>query len=524
MAGLGLFSAMTLAHLPTLLLLIGYPVYWIELYFLPHPSGHTTYFAAALFMLAVVVVMARSIRQAGADQLWRWHVWGWSCAGISLFILGIMAWASLLPPHLIQESDVMNYHITLPRQHLMLNSFAHLPWSSADLFLLPIDFALAPYWLMTELPNKYPQFIFFAGLLLAAGSLTRRLGGDRDKTWMAGFFILGAHGIAIQGGTAMLDVVLCYLFIAALDSLLKGRAVLAAIELAFFVFAKPGIPMMFVAVVGAVVLLWFLARGQTTSWGFFPSGTGMPPVKFKVFALSFLCAALCVGGPFMVKAAMHTGTPFYPIGAGMLTSNTEPVSAMRQEIDRRGKDHFAAKDQYGGRGMKDLVTHFWLIAVPEKGVNNRFDYPLGLPWLLMLGPFAFFLFKACRGRNFPLLPVLCVVYWLFWWLTCQQSRFLFVPMALMIITVVAAIPRISRVLWACAITALLLTALSAYRAHAGDLGKRPYEVLRAYDRQLLSQAKLVKPGDVGEVDTPDAAFAPFIINVKKEHMFFVLTP
>ena len=55
------------------------------------------------------------------------------CAGLILAAF----YASFYPPHLLPETDAINYHYTLPRQHLILNSFAHLPWSVADLFTLP---------------------------------------------------------------------------------------------------------------------------------------------------------------------------------------------------------------------------------------------------------------------------------------------------------------------------------------------------------------------------------------------------
>jgi len=46
----------------------------------------------------------------------------------------------------------------------------------------------------------------------------------------------------------------------------------------------------------------------------------------------------------------------------------------------------AMKDAYGlKRSLPGFVKHFWLVAVPEQGVNNRFDYPLGLIYLLCLG-------------------------------------------------------------------------------------------------------------------------------------------
>ena len=83
---------------------------------------------------------------------------------LSVLILVVGLYASLLPPHLMQESDALNYHYTIVRQHLILQSFKHIAWSHTDLFLLPINFALAPFWFESVLPNKLPQFLFFLGL------------------------------------------------------------------------------------------------------------------------------------------------------------------------------------------------------------------------------------------------------------------------------------------------------------------------------------------------------------------------
>jgi hypothetical protein len=516
---------MTASHLPTLLLLIGYPVYWIELYFFPHPTGHATWLASLLFIIgAMVLLFRRKISfEFPVDNKFLWI----ACA-LSFVILAVAAAASCLPPHLMQEYDAINYHITIPRQHLLTGSFAHLPWSLTDLFLLPVNFALAPFWLATELPNKWPQFLFFFMLPFTVGSLTQKLGGDRRQAWLAGLLVLGAHGISIQAGTAMLDVTLCYLFVAALNSFLGGYVVLAAIEMAFFVFAKPAFPLLCFALALGISVLW-LATYRTgwlkaCRWGFLPEVSKSSDGAFKKFVLSFLCAGIIIGGPFMVKSFYYSGSPFCPLGVGVFKPMAIQTKAVVDEIKYRSDLHLVPKDQYGSpRTLQDFVAHFWWIAVPEKAVNNRFDYPLGLPLLLVLIPFVYFLTASLRARIFPIVPLLCVIYWVLWWYGMQQSRFLFVPMVLMIITVVAALPKLSKVLWVCVVVALGLSALSVYRAHAYDLGKSSYQVLRPYDLELLEIGKNVPSATRFEVETPDAAFAPFIIDVKKENGFFVLT-
>src|SRR3989338_4436507 len=99
--------------------------------------------------------------------------------GVAFLILLCSLYAASLPPHLVQESDALNYHYTLPRQHLVLNSFQHITWSSADLFLLPLQFALSPYWFAAGLPNKLPQFIFLIGIIAMVASLVKHFGANK---------------------------------------------------------------------------------------------------------------------------------------------------------------------------------------------------------------------------------------------------------------------------------------------------------------------------------------------------------
>jgi hypothetical protein len=166
---------MLLLHFPTFLLLIGTVVFWGELILHTASHGHAT--IAAPTIAGLFLVYATWKTRCSLPRI-EWKTWSFSkrfiwgagallCAGI----LMVSLWASLLPPHLMQEMDALNYHYTLPRQHLILGSFAHLPWSVADLWTHSLQFALAPYWFVTSLPNKIPQFIFMLGLWAMAASI-----------------------------------------------------------------------------------------------------------------------------------------------------------------------------------------------------------------------------------------------------------------------------------------------------------------------------------------------------------------
>ncbi|MBF0485464.1 MAG: hypothetical protein HQL16_03005 [Candidatus Omnitrophica bacterium] len=446
----------------------------------------------------------------------------------SVVIIGCAFLASLLPPHLSQEFDIINYHITIPRQHLISGSFQYISWSPVDLFLLPVDFALSPYWLATNLPNKLPQFFFCLGVLGLAFCLGKRLsGGEHGAGVLSALAIMGSHNFGIQAGTGMLDIVLCYLFLAAVDSFIAGAWGLAAVEFAFFLWSKPLMPSFMVLACGILLLLFFIINKVKLfkiQWGFGSFlGKHESLRNFQFWGVLFLVSTL-IAGPFLLKSYDKSGTPMYPLTRVFFTDRCEKqeFSGM-SELEKTSCAWKAMKNDYGeGQDLIAALRHFWMIAVPEKGVNNRFDYPVGLMFLLFLIPFLVFLIEAFTKKIFPIIPVFCVIYWALWWWGAQQSRFLFVPLALIFVTTAAQMKKSSKVLMVCMILALVLTAFSVFRAHKSDFGKSSYDALRTQDKFLVDKAKTAKPGEVVELSYPDAAFAAFAVNVKNIDSPFVI--
>ena len=104
------------AHLPTWILMIGAAVFWLELYVIRLPYGHTSWLAWGLAGLCALLLawskqeraarlVKNSLRAWRAQSLFRKAV----IASSGLLALGYGAiglYASLFPPHLIQEQDV----------------------------------------------------------------------------------------------------------------------------------------------------------------------------------------------------------------------------------------------------------------------------------------------------------------------------------------------------------------------------------------------------------------------------------
>ncbi len=531
-----------ISHLPTLLLLVGFPVYWLELYCFKARDGVTSWAAWGIFLFLSIWTLGKRraelyrpltrLKETSKilPPVEKLFITVGSLTAVLVLICAF--YAALLPPHLTQEFDALQYHITLPRQHLLYGSFQPLAWSSGDFFLMPVDVALAPFWLASVLPNKIPQFLFLLGLIVLAvklvGHFTRL---DLVKGALIVFAVIGSHGLGIQMGTAMLDIVLCYLALAALDSFLSGNYRMAVLEFCFLFWSKSFMPVLWTAILaGIFIMAWVSKVPQQWDFGgvkkFFvesPRGLG------KGYAGIFLVLSLLVGGPFLIKSVYSAGTPFFPFFTGLIKINpsVDYHSVHGQSILAASQyylDH--VKEEYGhGRSLWAFLKHFWLIAVPENGVNNAYDYPLGLAYLLVLGPFLYFFIFSLREKKFVALAWFVVIYWLLWWFGSQQTRFLYIPFVLMMILAVANFPTITKTMLAVVTVALILNAASVIRAHQGDWGRWGENSLREKDLKLVQMSReylRAQRKDIVSWMDHDVAYAQFPVKVVKEKLPFAL--
>jgi hypothetical protein len=154
------------------------------------------------------------------------------------------------------------------------------------------------------------------------------------------------------------------------------------------------------------------------------------------------------------------------------------------------------------------------MAAPDE--RRRVMPPLGLPILLLLVPFAWQCVKAIKSKKYPIMNALAVVFWAAWWMGSQQSRWLFIPMALMFVSVpinerIADSKTLSMIL----LLSVSLTLLSMVRSNKMDIGLWGEDVLRPMDRDLVrAQSPLV-------LDFKEAMYAPVPITVREKSKHFV---
>lgn len=528
------------AHWPTVMLVIGYPLFWIEMWAGSGKDGIVSSAAWGfwfLFLLTQCVTFLLCCKDSPLkfslskpQGLSSWLTW--VVVGLAVLVLGRICYASSFPPYLMQEYDVLNYHYALPRQHLVTGSFAHIAWSTADLFMMPIQFALAPFWFVQELPNKWPQLFFALGLLGVLSSLLRQANVKR-RFWLV-VVVLATHGIVIQMGTAMLDLVIAYLLFAFIDSCRRKQWGLALVELGFYFWSKPFIPfqtgfigVLFIGVLAAAhwckfdysLSPWFSLEDWRKEWKDWP---------WRKALIYFSALSVLIALPFMIKSWWYAGTPMYPFFTDTLlhwSPLKEEAGVWISFLDAT-HDHMGARNAYGaGRSLWQMLQHWWWLAVPEVGVNNRFDYPLGLPLLLFIGPFVWFFGKDVLKKKLDIFGLLIILFWCSWWIGSQQARFLYIPLLAMYLFVFSRKIQLSLVLKASLLCALILSNISVWRAHASAWGKAPIDVLRKEDRQMVAFSDFyIDNGSKGFVYSVnhEAAYARYpLIAVKPQFPFVI---
>lgn len=373
-----------------------------------------------------------------------------------LFILSSLQ--AIYPPHLGQEYDAVNYLMALPRQHLLSGTWGHLPWSVADLWPATSAWGFAPTWFLGDGINKVPQWLVSVsgfGLLVAWG---RAAMGPGFRAWIPALILFGTQGVTIQLGTAMLDTTNLYLLIAFGYSLQQRIGWLAGLHLAIYVTSKS----FHLGQVGILFFIYLCLHGKQLFANWRGYSNLFPP---KFLPALFLFSCIFFARPAYLST-MTTGTPLYPFFPCLVSS----IPACQKEETRKplleNANYFlSVRSLYGeGRGPIAFLKHLWTISVPTKKlrVNNAFDYPLGMGWLLFV---VLFFWSALfhRSEINKMLFLICLGTWLLWWMGSQQSRWLYATMLFGLMTAVPLLKSAQpKAIWAL----LFAINLSGYSALA----------------------------------------------------------
>jgi len=334
---------------------------------------------------------------------------GWpATCFLFLIALGLLiCLISCLAP--LSANDSMVYHLNIPRIYvseggmvrLPYNVYANMPHNGEILYTLA--FAAAG--------ETGAKLFYFAVLLLAGGavfSLARRLAGALPAVIGTACFLVQPL-ILDHRVVCNVDVLLAYFYIAAVILILDtGRR-----QPGIRSFVMLGILAGFMLGIKYTALFPCLTLVVLLGWA------DRPRAQWKSVAAAALIALL-VFAPWLVKNAVHTGNPVYPL--------LETVFGGANWDDVQSKQLMAWQRSMGeGHSLRSyLLLPFDVSLRGKPGLNYTWFDGTIVPVFLVLLPFALFR----RKRTTTLFLVMAAAGFVFWAVTSQQLRFLIPTLAL----------------------------------------------------------------------------------------------
>lgn len=453
-------------NLPLLGLLIGYFCFALETVWGGRTDGSTSPLAFALFLaFGAPLLVAES---QNIQVQWRnLKKETWIVLLVFLPLLLLILREGLLPVyHVDREYDLLNYGMTLPRQHLIRHELGWLSWSKGDLHPMPLQWAMAPFWFVTSYPNKIPQLVLFFFSLLALGFLGRRMVPDSFWGFVPLIAFLTSHGVLIQAGIAMLDVAMTGCLFLALVQFYRKDFLSSGMYLGLWGSAKAFHPLLLLG------LFFVLGLWQLKIQSLF-----LKKKDFRKFWIGLSLSLVVFLLPFMIRSALVSGTPLFPIGI-CLYETPSCQGSLGPYLKETARHISLVRQDWGlGRDPISFVKSLWLLSVPRLGSTmSVFDYPLGLPWLVWLVFLPTTLLQAVRNlrkKEPPLELLIAVSLWIAWWVGSQQARWLYPVLGLGWVAVLPLMRRSlhPRVLSLALAGALLFGTISVYRGQRSSWGK-----------------------------------------------------
>jgi len=432
-----------LSLLPTLVLFFSYLLFLSSVYFGISFKPHNIILLIVLVGIAVCTasIVLRDVCKFSSriHTRFKYIIWGFVLELTLLFLLcGLHA---LKPIHLPQESDVLTYHLFLPLQHLAAHSLKPIPWYWQEMYPMVIQWSMTPLFLIFWPPIKLSTFCIQVALACQIYFIARLL----CLSQIFAMFILGCwvftQSVYLQMGTAMFDHVNIYFITSVIATLMllfrykyswrhfgTTRIMKQSGNLLFYI---AGLSVAYGVSTKNLSILVFLLT--TIPFIFFlPKPKSMRVYRVSgVVVILTLLSAMVVLLPCWLRVWRYCGNPIFPI----TISNwfVQPVVSMEDLVQLReqlGKWF----NGYGySRNWKGFLITPLALGFSGNGINNRFDYPLGIPPYLCALGIGLFAVLPKREKRFdprPMFVALGVIY-VSWWFICQQTRFLYPALILL---------------------------------------------------------------------------------------------
>jgi 4-amino-4-deoxy-L-arabinose transferase-like glycosyltransferase len=320
-------------------------------------------------------------------------------AGVGLIVsISILA---AVPP---VDRDALTHHLAVPKLYLQHGGMVEIPWIPFSYYPMNLDLLyMLPLYFGQDIAAKYIHFGF--ALLTAAaiyGYLRRRTG---SMAWalLGGLLFLSLPVIVKLSITVYVDLGLIYFSTASLLLLLcwageggRRRHLVAAGVLCGLAMGTKYNGLLTFFLLSCFVPLVDMRRADSPASLDGEAAGSRKALRAVSAGVLFASVALAVFSPWMVRNALWTGNPVYPLYDGLFrpTAATPPVAgsdAAGAEGDGGGggMNHLAARRVVYGESFLETVTTPLRIFFQGQDDNPKyFDGRLN-PCLLLLPPAVF---------------------------------------------------------------------------------------------------------------------------------------
>ncbi|MCU0736222.1 MAG: glycosyltransferase family 39 protein, partial [Methylotetracoccus sp.] len=329
----------------------------------------------------------------------------------SLLVIATTILASVPPV----DRDALTHHLAVPKLYLEHGSMVEIPWVTFSYYPMNLDLLyLMPLYLGQDIAAKYIHFGF--ALLTAAsiyGYLRRRTG---STVWalLGGLLFLSLPVIVKLSITVYVDLGLIYFSTASLLLLMRwadsgGRLhhLVGAGALCGLAMGTKYNGLLTFFLLTCFVPLAGMRRADSSAG---PSGGRGKSLRAVGAGVLFAAVALAAFSPWMIRNALWTGNPVYPLYDGLFrpAAVAAPVAggdAAGAEGDGGGggMNHLAARRVvYGESFLETVATPLRIFFQGQDDNPKYFDGRLN-PCLLLLPPAAFIgtrkLARRLRGES-----------------------------------------------------------------------------------------------------------------------------
>ena len=307
---------------------------------------------------------------------------------VVLFIIVLSIVAGSVPP---VSRDALIHHLAVPKRYLQNGGMFEMPSMVFSYYPMNIDLL---YMLPLSLGNDiFPKYLHLTFAVLTALLLWNYLKSRCGDFWglLGAILFLTTPIIFKLSSVAYVDLGLVFFSFASILSLLRWRTTVFKAKYLIISAIFGGLALgtkyngLLVVLILMLLLPWLFLKGQHDAKSLLSNRGILRLIRVQLF---FLCIALFLFSPWMIRNYRWTGNPVYPLYNRIFTMSTASVEQDIRPSQPELNLFFIRRAIYGETWPQILSIPFRIFFQGQDGSPRHFDGKLN-PFLGIFPIFAF---------------------------------------------------------------------------------------------------------------------------------------